>query len=73
MLHIWKTKCTVLIDRDWDEYEVERGGGGEDLGVGVRLVSDASHLPHLIYGGTHACPFSFFLFRYPDPGRLFVL
>lgn len=22
----------VLIDGDWDEYEVERGGGGEDLG-----------------------------------------
>lgn len=28
----------VLINRDWDEYDVERGGGGEDLGVGVRLV-----------------------------------
>ena len=30
--------CCALIDRDWDEYEVEWGGGGEDLGVVVRLV-----------------------------------
>ena len=30
--------CCALIDRDWAEYEVEWGGGGEDLGVVVRLV-----------------------------------
>ena len=53
----------VLIDRDWDEYEVERGGGGEDLGVGVRLVRNASHLPHLIYGGYPCVP----LFLCPLP------